>query len=163
MISIATFLSFLAALISPVIAAAINNTVSLPSNVWNYGDSNLLCTPAKWTDVLLFFLGNYVAHAATFVTVRCEGKADSYISSVAALLFPGYGLLRATTVIWNCPAAGKSTLEVATRAGALFMVVRSPYWKPVDGDCVENALLVQNNHSPKPIEGKGMFCKPIML
>jgi len=35
----------------------------------HHGKCNLLCAPATWFDILIFFLGNYVAHAATVVSL----------------------------------------------------------------------------------------------
>jgi hypothetical protein len=39
-------------------------TISEPG-ISNHGDPNILCFPTKATDVLLFFLANYLAHAMT--------------------------------------------------------------------------------------------------
>lgn len=42
-----------------------NSTLPLPPGTTNHGNPKLICLPTKWTDVIVFFLGNYVAHAAT--------------------------------------------------------------------------------------------------
>jgi hypothetical protein len=55
-------------------AAAINVTLSLPPGTSNHGDPNLICTPVSWIDIITFFLGNYVAHAATVSSFMEKGN-----------------------------------------------------------------------------------------
>jgi hypothetical protein len=40
----------------------INITISVPEGTSDHGNPNLLCTPTKWLDVLVFFFANYLAH-----------------------------------------------------------------------------------------------------
>lgn len=42
-----------------------NMTILAPQETSDHGDPRILCTPTRTTDVASFFLGNYVAHAAT--------------------------------------------------------------------------------------------------
>jgi hypothetical protein len=60
------------AFIIPVLGAAMNETATVPTNDSNHGDPNLLCRPSRWTDIATFFLGNYIAHAATIMTIPGE-------------------------------------------------------------------------------------------
>jgi hypothetical protein len=57
-----------------------NNTISLPEGFTNHDDPNLLCMPPSWTDLAIFFLGNYVAHAATVVSRPGESPVDRIVS-----------------------------------------------------------------------------------
>ncbi|KAI9702710.1 MAG: hypothetical protein M1820_006094 [Bogoriella megaspora] len=89
-------------------------------------DCSELCRPAKWNEILIFFLGNYLAHA---VTVRSfPGQPTVYGLAVitAAALFPFVGIATAVQAIVRRLAGwGKSPLQKAAGAGALYMVVEN--------------------------------------
>lgn len=125
-------------------AAAINITLTVPSGTSNHGNPSLLCTPIQWTDIVVFFLGNYVAHAATVHSFHGESAAMKVLNTFSALLFPGFALFRGLAVISSLAVFGKSELEIAARAGALGVVVRSKDWRPAAGDIVEHAVFRQS-------------------
>src|SRR2546423_328016 len=49
-----------------------NITITVPNGTTDHGDPHLLCLPAKWSDIALFFFGNYLAHAATVKSLPGE-------------------------------------------------------------------------------------------
>lgn len=99
------------------------------------------------TTILVFFVTNYLAHAATIVGYPGESLIDSVLGFVFAILFPASGIIRGLSAIFRhaelerisdmlCRASKPTPLEVAARAGALCHVVRSEIWLPRDGDDV---------------------------
>jgi hypothetical protein len=71
-----------------------NITLTVPDGTSTDGDPNLLCTPTRWTDIIIFFLGNYVAHAATAITLPGERWEVAALTAIGALLFPTSGVFR---------------------------------------------------------------------
>ncbi|MCJ1427915.1 hypothetical protein MMC29_005821, partial [Sticta canariensis] len=101
-----------------------NGNVTLPVGVSNHGDPNLLCSPAKWTDIVIFFLGNYFAHAATIRSSPGDSIYVSTINAVSALFFPASGIRRGLAGVFSLAKFGRTDLQIAARAGALCSVVR---------------------------------------
>ncbi|KAF6818871.1 nacht domain protein [Colletotrichum musicola] len=99
-----------------------------PINVpgfFHRGDCNLLCKPASWTDVLVFFLGNYVAHAATVITSPGQTTLQTVTLTLSAVLFPNAGIRNGLRAIINrSQLESFSSLQKAARAGALLTVVK---------------------------------------
>jgi hypothetical protein len=108
----------------PAWGIPINTTIVVPPDASNHGDRDLLCTPPKWTDIAIFFLGNYVAHAATIVTSPGESTLSVAIATIYALLFPVTGVVRGVKAIMSRAILGNTDLEKAARAGALYVVKR---------------------------------------
>src|SRR4051812_19398213 len=99
-------------------SAAVNETicsVNIPGYT-PHGNCNLLCKPAEWTDVLLFFLGNYVAHAATVLREPGESTVMSVIGMLLAVVFPTSGIFRGLKAIGNFAAFAPTDLQMAARA-----------------------------------------------
>lgn len=147
-----------------------NITVTLPEGTHLFNDSEIICMPANWKDVAIFFLVNYVTHALTTVVLPGEGWESYMTNALASLMFPGFGAyrgLRAIFVGWATvrkrfrsepweqgdtkyvhknKARRVRDLQKARRAGALCMIVRSHGWEPRDGDLIsKNAMLVQGS------------------
>ncbi|KAF2468299.1 uncharacterized protein BDR25DRAFT_357593 [Lindgomyces ingoldianus] len=102
-------------------------------------DCKLLCRSARWTDVLIFYLGNYAAHAATTKRSPGESVYSSINSIIAALFFPTSGVVRGTKAILSGAIFANTELQTAAKAGAIYAVKRfsSPEpWFP-DGVCLE--------------------------
>jgi hypothetical protein len=76
-----------------------NITITVPDGASNHGNPELLCTPIRWYEVALFFLGNYIAHAATMRPYPGESTAEMLSSMIFALLFPPSGALRGLDAI----------------------------------------------------------------
>ncbi|KAK0738785.1 hypothetical protein B0T18DRAFT_433538 [Schizothecium vesticola] len=102
-----------------------NFTIELPVGTTNHGDDRLICTPAKWTDYIIFYATNYFIHAATLPTVPGEIKREVTFAILNALFIPGSGALRAVRRFVFHPALKprRTPLERALLASALCMVV----------------------------------------
>ena len=114
-----------------------NFNLTVPYGTTNHGDSSLLCIPTQWYDVLLFLCGNFLAHALTVVPKPGEPWKDLLLRTVVALFFPNYGMRDGLDAIFRHAIIVKDPLQRAARASALCMVVRSPSWKPRDGDIIQ--------------------------
>lgn len=101
-----------------------NDTVVLPSGSTNHGDPDLMCKPAKATDILLFLVGNYLAHAATTRIEAGESIMETVIAVIGALLLPGSGIRRGLGAIRSKARFAKTDIETAARAGALCTLMR---------------------------------------
>jgi len=122
-----------------------NITITVPNGTTDHGDPHLLCIPAKWSDLALFFFGNYLAHAATVKSQPGEPALSVLVAMVTALLYPTSGVIRGLNAILQSAIFCKSPLKAACRAGALCMVVRGPDWKPRNGDMVRGLKILQDN------------------
>ena len=129
-------------LVAAVTAAALKNiTITVPEGSSNHGDSSLLCTPAGWIDIITFYAGNYLAHAATVISLPGESTISTVKVGLSALLFPTSGMLRGISAVGSFATLAKTDLKKAARSGALCMVVRNDKWKPHVGDVVSDAIL----------------------
>jgi hypothetical protein len=136
-----------------------NITIAVPEGSTNHGNKEILCTPAQWEDILVFFITNYVAHALTVVVLPGEGPVSHLTNALTSLLFPAFGAYRGLRAIFvgyetikkkfgDQSSEEEQDLRKARRAGALCMIVRSSDWVPRDGDEIhENVLRVQP-HEP---------------
>jgi hypothetical protein len=117
----------------------INITVTVPEGTSNHGDANILFLPTKWTNIVIFYLVNYVAHAATVKSLPGEKLGEMVYVAVVALIFPYSGLIRGIEAIVRRAAWRKgNALQRAAKVGALCVVVRDKTWKPLNGQIVEN-------------------------
>ncbi|KAK1968280.1 hypothetical protein LY78DRAFT_544370, partial [Colletotrichum sublineola] len=87
-------------------------------------DCRLLCQRAKWTDVVVFFFSNYVAHAGTITTRPGQSDFVTMVTMIVAVLFPGSGLWNGLMAIFSFAAFAPTDLQKAARAGALYAVIR---------------------------------------
>jgi hypothetical protein len=120
----------------------------------HHGNCDLLCRPAECTDIVLFYFGNYVAHAATVTSSPGQSLARSAASIFHALLFPSGGIFGALRAIRSLAKFGKTDLQKAARAGALCAVVkiRAKRLSPREKDrIIEDANLLD---SLRPKKGK---------
>lgn len=96
-----------------------------PSSPLHFSDDcKLLCRPAKWTDILIFYLGNYAAHAATTKLFPGASVYSSTFSIIAALLFPSSGIFRGAIAISSGAIFANTELQTAAKAGAIYAVER---------------------------------------
>jgi hypothetical protein len=110
----------------------IMNDTDCPVNIPGYthhGNCNLLCAPASWTDVLSFFVGNYVAHAATVIALPGQSLAETIKNILIALVFPSAGVLRAIQTISTMAFRQHTELRKAAKAGALCTIVKVSEFK----------------------------------
>jgi hypothetical protein len=130
-----------------------NITILVPEGTTTHGDSNLLCEPSKWTDIIAFFIGNYFAHAITTRSFPGEYNLNSISAVICALLLPGAGTLRGLIGIFTMAIFGKTNMHVGARAGAFRMLVRTANWKPAPGDLITNGIISPGN-AKNEISGK---------
>lgn len=105
--------------------ALTNITITVAEGTTNHRDPRLLCRPTRWTDIMVFYLGNYIVHAATTTSLPGESPCDRLVAICCALLFPSSSVVRAMNAILSHPVSGKHDLETAARAGALCTVIRN--------------------------------------
>ena len=84
--------------------------------------------------VLRFIATNYIAHAFTIRLNPGFGIAYTLLFCITALLFPYFGLLQAAWSIEYLPVFAESSLEAASRSGALCTLARTTEWKPQPGE-----------------------------
>ena len=101
--------------------SALNSTGSS-----NRDDPSLRCRDARWTDVLAFFIGNYVAHAATIKSPPGCPSIFSAFYVFLSLASPTFGLKRGMNAIMSRAILADTELQTAARARALCMVVERP-------------------------------------
>jgi hypothetical protein len=102
-----------------------NFTIAVPFGTVNHGNPQLVCTPPRWYDFMLFYLTNYFAHAFTVVTFPGQGTAETTRAVLHALFLPGAGVSRALSALArHARLYRKDALEQALKAEALCMVVK---------------------------------------
>ena len=100
-------------------------------------ESNVVCKATSWTDLLVFYGVNYLAHAATMKTLPGESVFEKAFTMAYTLLLPATSVFKAASAIRRIAIKnGRSELRGAARAGALCTVIRSETWKPHGGDRV---------------------------
>jgi len=114
-----------------------------PSNTtvpWtDHGIPGLVCTQARWSSLVLFFLANYVAHCATIKFYPAETPTELAIAVTGALLFPSSGLRRAVGAIRRRPRLRPlNKIQRALASGAMCMVVRTKDWQLRRGEIIRN-------------------------
>jgi hypothetical protein len=127
-----------------------NTTIPLPNGTTNHGTPGLICTPTRWTDIIVFYLANYAAHAATTRSLPGESTASFAVIVFAALLFPRAGAFRGFMGIFSLAVFGKTDLEKAARAGALCMLVRTDEWNPGLGSDIPPESRIHGYHNVPP-------------
>jgi len=79
--------------------------------------------PAKWSDIITFYLGNYVAHVITIISHPGASTVETIIAVISALLLPGAGIFRALRAIFRKSRFAEDDLRAAARAGALCTLI----------------------------------------
>lgn len=105
------------------ISAMANKTceINVPG-YWLEQDCTLICRETRWTDLAVFYLGNYVAHVATRKSLPGEIPSSSSYQSIVVLLFPVYGMFQALELMSRFSTFAPTALQKAARAQALLMV-----------------------------------------
>lgn len=106
------------------------------------------CQPASWADLIIFFIGNYVAHTVTLKPFSGESASRGSFYGFLALLFPFTGIWRGFQGIASAVIFAENTLQVALRARALCVVGRSEEWRPLAEETVSGCI-IQDGQSPK--------------
>ncbi|KDQ51972.1 hypothetical protein JAAARDRAFT_184571 [Jaapia argillacea MUCL 33604] len=92
----------------------------------------VVCVPTTWSDIAVFFVANYIAHATTIPTAPGANWYDTAAWTMLSLLLPFAGLGKSLGLILSHFIAGNSDLEKAWAHDALAVVVRSDDWEPAD-------------------------------
>src|SRR5947209_1672236 len=82
-----------------------NVTIEVPIGTTTQEDY-LICLPSTWKSVGLFFITNYVAHAATVRTEPGSTIITVILRVILALLFPGCGAYIGCKQIYNFAIKG---------------------------------------------------------
>ncbi|KAL8402253.1 hypothetical protein RB596_008857 [Gaeumannomyces avenae] len=98
----------------------------LPGFTLNGNDCKVLCRSARWLDVFLFFVGNYVAHAATVPSRPGQSTFSTVVAILTALLLPGGGISHAISTIATFAVLKPTPLRAAASAGAICAVIKAP-------------------------------------
>jgi hypothetical protein len=98
--------------------------------------------PAPWTQILSFFLTNYIARVATFKkTSGYEGFRD-YTETAMSLFVPFVGISQAAaTIARGSRFLGHDDVERALLAEALCVIVREGGWGPEHGEVIRGCRL----------------------
>jgi hypothetical protein len=86
--------------------------------------SGVVCDAASWQDVIVFFLLNYVAHAASIRHFPGDSTRTQIWWTVCAMFVPFAGIWRVCQCIAHARPFEKDPLERAKYAGALCMATR---------------------------------------
>jgi hypothetical protein len=62
---------------------------------------NIICFSIPWYKVTIFFLVNYIAHAATIMPFPGQGKLLAILDFLTAVFLPYSSLWRGTSAIWR--------------------------------------------------------------
>lgn len=135
-----------------------NITVSVPQNSTNHGNSQLLCTPSKWTDVVEFFILYFVMPAATVKSLPGQSIFGGLFAMCAALLFPTASVTKGIDAVLRCAALQSSPLLKAHKAGALCEVVRADDWEPQHGDYVRGLRDSRSHLRDMQSKGQQSLC-----
>ena len=93
--------------------------------------TSISCRPIVWEKILVFFLLNYGAHAAT--TISIPGARSVWVWAqwpILSFFFPFAGLGRAIGLLVNHRQYGHDELGKAMAVGAVVVVGRSKNWQP---------------------------------
>ncbi|KAK1849291.1 nacht domain protein [Colletotrichum chrysophilum] len=109
-----------------------NGTAECPNvpGFFYQGSCELLCRETKWTDVVVFYLGNYIAHAATITTRPGQSTLITVVTMIGAVLLPGTGIWNGLKAILSLARFAPTDLQTAARAGALYAVVKDNHHRP---------------------------------
>lgn len=114
------------------------------------------CQPAQWYDILWFIFTNFVLHALSVRSLPGERSFTSIVFKFCCFLVPYTGVRRGLCLILRASNFASNDLQSAARANALCMVIRSPAWRPKDGQIVEGCTI--EKHVPSG-EKKGCGSK----
>ncbi|KAI4180259.1 MAG: hypothetical protein L6R41_007346 [Letrouitia leprolyta] len=107
------------------------------------------CQPARWYDIIWFIFTNFILHALSVRSLPGERSFTSTVFKFCCFLVPYTGVRRGLCLILRASNFTSNDLQSAARANALCMVIRSPEWRPKDGQIVEGCTI------EKHVESKG--------
>jgi hypothetical protein len=150
-------------LFTPIRMPALKNiTITVPQGSTTHGAPGYLCTPASWMDIIIFYLGNYIAHVATVRTSFPPDHFQDAVDLLFVLFYPALALERSAGMFMTMAVFGKTRLQTAARAGALCMVVRSDDWKPACGDKFKFAIIEDYVHKQAQEGASGLAIRQVI-
>lgn len=126
-----------------------STTITIPDGVTYHPESQDICTSTSRTDIVSFFLGNYLSHVATVVRAPGEPLHITILNMLLVLLFPSFRAGRGLITIYRRARFYKDPLQQALKAQALVMVIRDREWTPQAGDSIRS-LSLQVLHATGP-------------
>ena len=109
-----------------------NSTITVDKN-----DPRLYCEKSSWYDVCWFVFSNYVLHALSVRSLPGENNYSTTAFKLCCLLIPYTGLRRGLCLISRASNLAGNDLQSAARANALCMIIRTPEWRPRNGDIID--------------------------
>lgn len=97
----------------------------------------ILCEKPSWPEIVLFLGTNYFAHALSVRSAPGATTKQNVLSVIYGTLFPYCGTLTALGDIFDMPVLGKTDLEKAVRAGAVWTLCRNYDWAPNPGETLK--------------------------
>ncbi|KAL9595356.1 MAG: hypothetical protein Q9179_005019 [Wetmoreana sp. 5 TL-2023] len=121
-----------------------NGTITTESD-----GSQVWCEPTRWYDILWFFFANFILHALSVRTLPGESPLFSTVFKFCSLLVPYTGVRRGLCLILRASNLAGNDLQAAARANALCMIIRSPEWRPRDGQVIEGCWIEASEEPEK--------------
>ncbi|KAJ5462258.1 hypothetical protein N7530_010463 [Penicillium desertorum] len=158
---------------------AVGKLIDVPDST-KEPEEGIICFPLPWYRIAIFFLVNYVAHAATIVPFPGQPTLLGFLDFLTAVFLPYSGLWRGASLIWrsllfsgtrwnrvwNQPGLRAkykeftrcNPLEDAARAGALAVIVRSyKKWFPRPNEVVKGSTAsLKRIPDPQQRHGSGV-------
>lgn len=103
--------------------------------------SQVWCQPTNWYDILWFIFANFILHALSVRSLPGERSLTSTVFKFCCFLTPFTGVRRGLCLILRSSNLAGNDLQSAARANALCMVIRSPEWRPKDGQVIEGCRI----------------------
>lgn len=138
-----------------------NVTIQAPSGSRYLPAEHLICTPSTWKSIVIFFLANYFAHAGTVKALPGQTAMTAFVSAFLALLLPTSGTITGIETMFQHAILSSQPLERASRSGALCVVIRTPSWKPANGDVVRG-IRRSSRADPTPRQDGQKKTRPVM-
>ena len=134
-----------------------NFTIALPAGTSTHGDPHLLCPPTQWETIVIFFVVNFIAHAATVKLPPAPSNLIKIQIFFGALLMPSSGMVFAIQAFkQTILGLGKSKAQKAAIAGSLCMYARSKDWRP-PGTLAHLQASMEALEFPKPSKLDAVF------
>lgn len=96
-------------------------------------DKDFYCRESKWSDVVVFFIVNIIAHAATVPSIPGSSTTEIILAALESILLPFCGVGRAVRIIYKSPVFAGSPLQSAAWAEAICVVGRTRHWTASEG------------------------------
>lgn len=113
-----------------------NGTISDESD-----GTRVWCQLTQWYDIVWFIFTNFILHALSVRSLPGEKSFTSTVFKICCFLVPYTGVRRGLCLILRASNLAGNDLQSAARANALCMVIRSPEWRPKDGQIVEGCRI----------------------